>query len=253
MPTRDEDTIQGRGGLAPVHIVASDLDDAWFQVIYNIMVHGYRYPVERGSYEGAQRIELDLATVQVTNPGGGPLLPIIPEGLGVPAPADLAYVEQEYFPRYLMSAVMASNEEYTYGERINAPVADDLLGLTRTQLEWAIEILKATPGTNQATVEIGQPTDITLHGKDASYDPPCMRLIDFRVRYGKLHLIMYFRSWDAFNGFPVNMAGLELLKRYVAAEVGVESGELIGISKGLHIYQHAEEAARIRTHMESKG
>lgn len=253
MPERDEASIQARTALSPVHIVATDLDDAWFQVIYNIMTRGYRYPVERGSYEGAERIELDLATVQITNPAGGPLLPIIPEGLGVPAPADLDYVEQEYFPRYLASDIKAENEQYTYGERINLPVTDDLLGVTRSQVDWAIEILKATPGTNQACVEIGQPTDITLHGKDGSYDPPCMRLIDMRVRYDKLHFICYFRSWDAWNGFPVNLAGLELLKRFVADQVGVGSGELIGISKGLHIYQHAEEAARIRTHMEAKG
>jgi thymidylate synthase len=250
--SRDEASIQSRASLAPVHIVATDLDDAWFKVIYEIMSVGYRYPVERGSYEGAQRIELDLATVQITDPGSGPLLPIMPEGLGVPAPADITYVETEYFPGYLMSSIKAENEQYTYGERINQPVRDDLLGVERTQLEWAIEILRDTPATNQACVEIGQPSDIVLHGKDGSYDPPCMRLIDFRVRYGKLHLIAYFRSWDAWNGLPVNLAGLELLKRYVSAEIGVESGELVGVSKGLHIYQHAEEAARIRTHMEPK-
>ena len=46
----------------------------------------------------------------------------------------------------------------------------------------------------------------------------------------------------------VNMAGLELLKQYMAAEIGVGSGSLIGVSKGLHIYGHVEEIARIRTH-----
>lgn len=251
MPVRDEDAIASRTGLAPIHIVARDLDDAWFQVIYNIMLHGYRYPVERGSYEGAERIELDLAMIQVKDPGSGPLLPVMPEGLAVPAPADLDYVETEYFPRYLMSDLKEENEQYTYGERINMPVADDLIGVTRTQLEWAIAMLSQAGGTNQACVEIGQPSDIALHGKDGSYDPPCLRIIDMRLRYGKLHFICYFRSWDAWNGLPVNLAGLELLKRYVAGELGVGSGELVGISKGLHIYGHAEEAARIRTHMEA--
>jgi thymidylate synthase len=62
-----------------------------------------------------------------------------------------------------------------------------------------------------------------------------MRLIDCRVRYGKLHLMVYFRSWDAWGDFPVNMAGLELLKQYMAGEIGVESGSLIGVSKGLYL------------------
>lgn len=262
MEVRDESITWNRTGLFPVHIVATDLDDAWFKVQYSLMLHGHRWTIERGSggCEGQERIEFDIATVQVTQPDTGPLLPIMPEGSGIPPVADLDYVEQDYFSRYIMSDVKAENEEYTYGERINFPVADDLLGETKTQIEWAIKMLAETPMTNQATMEIGRPEDITVHpkpspGQDLStvgYDPPCMRVMDWRVRYGKLHLFVYFRSWDAWGGFPVNMAALELLKRHVAEQVGVANGELIGLSKGLHIYGHAEELAKIRTHIESK-
>jgi len=238
--------------LLPVSIVARDLDDAWFQVIDAIMTHGYRYPVERGSYEGTERIELDFATIYVKDPGSGPLLPIIPDGLGIPPLADENYVMCEYFPGYLLSDKLADNEEYTYGQRIMWPVTDDLLGVTLPQIEWAIKILKESGGnTNQATIEIGRPEDITVHDNaGVGYDPPCMRLIDCRVRYGKLHLIVYFRSWDAWGGFPVNMAGFELLKQWMADQIGVGSGSLIGVSKGLHLYGHVEEIAKIRTHRE---
>lgn len=249
---RDEEAIQNRTGLHPVHIVATDLDDAWFQVIRHIMLLGYRYPVEQGSYEGVDRLELDFVTIQVTNPAGGPLLPMMPEGTNMPPVADLNYIEQEYLPRYLLSSIMAENEQYTYGERINTDVLDGLSGVTKSQLDWVIKILKETPGTNQSTIEIGLPTDVRLFGKDGKYDPPCMRLIDCRVRYGALHLIAYFRSWDAWGGFPCNMAGLELMKRYMADQIGVESGELIGVSKGLHIYGHVEDLAAVRTHVEKK-
>jgi thymidylate synthase len=240
----------GRTELLPITITARDLDDAWFQVIDAIMEHGYRYPVERGSYEGTERIELDFATVYVKDPGSGPLLPIIPDGLGIPPVADEDYIKCEYFPGYLLSDHMASNEEYTYGQRIMQPVDDDLLGLTLPQIEWAVKMLRDSGGnTNQATIEIGRPEDITVHEEGGTgYDPPCMRLIDCRVRYGKLHLVVYFRSWDAWGGFPVNLAGIELMKQYMAVEIGVESGSLIGVSKGLHIYGHTEEVARIRTH-----
>lgn len=239
-----------RTTFLPVSITARDLDDAWFQVIDGIMEHGYRYGVERGSYEGMDRIELDFATIHITDPGGGPLLPIIPDGLGIPPLADEEYVMCEYFPNYLLNDRLAPNEEYTYGQRIMWPVEDDLLGLTLPQVEWAIKMLRDSGGnTNQATIEIGRPEDITIHDHHGvGYDPPCMRLIDCRVRYGKLHLIVYFRSWDAWGGFPVNMAGLELMKQWMAQEIGVGSGTLTGVSKGLHIYGHAEEVARIRTH-----
>jgi hypothetical protein len=139
-----------RDTLLPVSITARDLDDAWFQVIDAIMSHGYRYGVERGSYEGMDRIELDFATVCVTHPGSGPLLPIIPDGLGIPPLADEDYVKCEYFPGYLLSDKLQPNEEYTYGQRIMWPVTDDLLGLTLPQVEWAIKILRESDGkTNQ--------------------------------------------------------------------------------------------------------
>lgn len=253
MAVRDEKKIQSRTSLLPIFIEAVDLPDSWFKVIWNIMEHGYRYLVERGSYEGSERIELDFAFIHIKDPGSGPLIPEIPHTLGIPNPTSLDYVEQEYFPRYIMSSEKAEGEQYTYGERINLPVKDDFLSVRKTQIEWAIEILKNTPNTNQAVIEVAQPSDITVRGKDNHPDPPCLRLVDCRVRYGKLHLIVYFRSWDAWSGYPVNMAGIELLKQFMANEIGVDNGELIASSKGLHIYKYAEEAAKIRTYLkESK-
>ena len=94
--------------------------------------------------------------------------------------------------------------------------------------------------TNQAVMEIGMPSDIKLT------DPPCLRLIDTRVRYGKLHFILYFRSWDLWGGFPSNLGGIELVKQYMADEIGVENGEIIACSKGLHLYEYAWELAKQR-------
>ena len=41
-----------------------------------------------------------------------------------------------------------------------------------------------------------------------------------------------------------NLAGIQLLKEYVASELGVEDGELIALSKGLHLYDYTWELAR---------
>ena len=48
----------------------------------------------------------------------------------------------------------------------------------------------------------------------------------------------YFRSWDLFGGFPANLGAIELMKQYCANEIGVENGEIIVTSKGLHIYNY---------------
>lgn len=53
-------------------------------------------------------------------------------------------------------------------------------------------------------------------------------------------------SWDLWGGFPVNLGGIELLKQYMAKEIGVGNGKIIAASKGLHIYDHALKYVRIR-------
>ena len=93
-------------------------------------------------------------------------------------------------------------------------------------------------GSNQEILQVGAPADIILP------DPPCLRHIDTRVRYtgkfGKpqLHFFVYFRSWDLFGGFPENLGGIQLLKEYMADSIGIEPGETLAWSKGLHIYQY---------------
>jgi len=46
------------------------------------------------------------------------------------------------------------------------------------------------------------------------------------------------------NGYPVNIASLQLLKEYIAEASGLEDGELIYNSKGLHLYDHVWELAK---------
>ncbi len=53
----------------------------------------------------------------------------------------------------------------------------------------------------------------------------------------------YFRSWDLFGGFPASLAAIEMIKQYCAEQIGVENGEIIASSKGLHIYDYVFEIA----------
>ena len=43
------------------------------------------------------------------------------------------------------------------------------------------------------------------------------------------------------------MGGLQLVKQYMASEIGVEDGEIIACSKGLHLYEYSWELAQMRT------
>jgi thymidylate synthase len=62
-----------------------------------------------------------------------------------------------------------------------------------------------------------------------------------------LHFIVYFRSNDLWNGFPANLAAIRMMQEYMAECIGVEPGEIVYSSKGLHIYDHAWNVALLRT------
>ena len=210
-------------------VEAFDIPEAWFKCLALVLDEGREYTVEKGSYEGTKRKELDYITIHIQNPGMRPLIPVIPPGMPVEPPTNLSYV-YDYFENYLMSPVVAENETYTYGSRIHVSLFE------------VIEMLKKSPDTNQAIIQVGSPTDIFLE------DPPCLRHIDCRLQGGRLHFIIYFRSWDLWGGFPTNLAGLQLLKEFMAEEIGCADGEMICSSKGLHLYEYAWPVAKIRTY-----
>ena len=45
------------------------------------------------------------------------------------------------------------------------------------------------------------------------------------------------------------LAAIQLLKEYIASEIGVDDGELIASSKGLHLYEYAWELAKTAARM----
>lgn len=209
-------------------IQARDIPDAWFQCVYEIIDKGHRYQIDRGSFQGQERLEFDYITVQIKHPGTRPLIPDIPEALCIPNPVADGYIES-YLP-YLMTAEKQPNEDYTYGEYLEPQIAE-VIRMYRQDGH----------GTNQAYMTVGDPKALLLN------DPPCLRGIDTRIRYGKLHFMVYFRSWDLWNGFPANLGAVQMLKEYMAQEIGVEDGEIIAASKGLHLYDYIWELARLRT------
>jgi len=203
-------------------IEARDLSEAWFLCLRKTLACGYKYRIERGSYAGQHRKELDLAVVKISNPGTRPLTPDVPTG--VPSPTTMDYVES-YLP-YLMTAHRAEGEQYTYGQFLEKQIAEVIKMYNNDGYN-----------TNQAYMSVGNENSIYLA------DPPCLRGIDTRVRDGRLHYVAYFRSWDLWAGFPSNLAAIQLLKEYMASEINAEDGEIIAISKGLHLYEYAWELA----------
>ena len=210
-------------------IEARDLSEAWFLCLRKTLTEGHDYRIERGSYAGERRKELDYAVIQIKCPGTRPLPPDVPQG--VPAPTTMEYINN--YPPYLMTAHRAEGEQYTYGQYLEHQITE------------VIKMYKENGhNTNQAFMAVGDAQSIYLS------DPPCLRAIDTRIRDDRLNFAVYFRSWDLWAGFPSNLAAIQLLKEYMASEIGVEDGEIIASSKGLHLYEYSWELARIAARMD---
>jgi len=254
-------------------IQARDLPDLWFQTVHDILDHGQRFHIDRGSYAGQTRLEYDFFMGHVRYPGTLPLLPDIPPSIGIPPPVEHDYIfggegyERSYI-EYLMTGRKEPGESYTYGERLTrAPLTGDKLvwweggnteiidkravdgqavfeengQLFLNQIEWVVHTYKEHGSrNNQMVLQVAHPSDLTL------LDPPCLRSIDTRIQDDTLHFFVYFRSWDLWGGFPANLAAIQNLKEYMAGEIGVKDGEMIVESKGLHLYGYAEDLAKLR-------
>ena len=234
---------------------------------------GQRFVVDRGSYAGQTRLEYDYFMGHVKFPATLPILPDIPASCGIPNPVEYGYMyggngyDRAYI-EYLMSPRKEPGESYTYGERltevavtgqklrwwvsgsreivdrreVDGKVIFERDGqLYLNQIEWVIDTYrKYGHRNNQMVLQVAHPSDLTL------LDPPCLRSIDTRIQDHALHFFVYFRSWDLWNGLPANLAAIQHLKEYMASEIGVDDGEMIVESKGLHLYGYAEDLAKLR-------
>ena len=205
-------------------IEARDLPEAWFKCIRRCLLEGREYTISKGSFEGTKRKEFDFITIVVKNPGSRPLAPTVPQG--VPVPTNDTEIEK--YLSYLLTSERQPNELYTYGEDLAPQVEEVIRRYKRDGFE-----------NNQLCMSVGNKQSLFLEHSQ------CLRLVDTRIREGKLIFFVYFRSWDLWGGFPVNLGGLQLLKEYMADAIGVKDGELMACSKGLHIYSSTWEFARL--------
>lgn len=203
-------------------IEARDLEEAWWRSMKEVLENGHEYVIQRGSFEGHKRKEFDLVAIRVACPNIRPIVPSTP--IGVPPPTSIEYIN-DYLP-YLMSDSRKPDEEYTYGMYLES------------QIPKIVDMLRRSPQTNQAYMTVGDPSTVDMK------DPPCLRGIHCQVKYSMLNFIVYFRSWDLWGGFPSNLAAIQLMKEYMASEIGIGDGELLCLSGGLHLYDHQWEFAR---------
>ena len=119
--------------LEPVFIDAFDLNDAWFQSLSQILKKGHVYTITKGSYEGQKRLEFDFVVVRTRKPSHQ-IIPIIPEGMSIPAPTDMEYVQ-----RYLSYLLTGTNAELR-NDPFNRAV--DKLMISRGKIDLLVQVIR---------------------------------------------------------------------------------------------------------------
>jgi thymidylate synthase len=238
----------------PIQIIATNLNDAYFQLLTLVYNYGGRYKIDTGSFAGASRLEFDFCSGFIQYPHVRPLAPIMPES--IPPVTTDEKLELEYFPNYLMNPKLEGNEHYRYSSWINGcdhykefelipGPGFNHINNNETPLEWVIRHFKEKGyGNNHCYINVGNVDsgfnyDIPYDNEGERRTSPCLRGIDFKIKKGYLIISVVFRSWDLYAGFPENMGGLTLLNEYVAGQLdNVEPGPLAFTSAGLHLYDY---------------
>ncbi|MDM8548690.1 hypothetical protein QUF72_01380 [Desulfobacterales bacterium HSG2] len=254
--------------LKPIFMTARDIPDLWFQLVRAAVEHGREYTVTKGSTP-TKRWELDFVSAQITHPGTRPLEPDIPPGIGIPNPIEPGYAEK--YLSYYMTDVCQAGEHYSYGQDL------------AWQIEWITDYYKKHgSGTKHCYMTVGRPESLRFYDESVDYSEEinvidrvtgktvikrsvdnlfnknsagttqCLRGIDTAIKYEKLHFSIHFRSWNLWNGLPANLACLQMVKEYMAQEIGVGDGEMFVTCLKLGLAESCFDLAKLRLYMDTK-
>jgi thymidylate synthase len=257
-----------------VFVKGRNLDEVWFKLLVELCDKGRFYKITEGSYAGDYRLEFDNIDGVIHKPihyneyGIRELLaPTVPAGC--PAPTTDKDI-QEYYENYLINSDLEKNEHYKYatfivGGRYKIPDIEinirnkydiKLEVDVPNQYQWCVDhYQKKGFGNNHCCITIGYPEsnlayDIPYTNETNRGTSPCLRLIDTKIIKEDdeylLNFYVYFRSWDLYNGFPVNIGGLSLLMEQMAYNLDILPGAIKFGSKGAHVYGHALEVLALK-------
>ena len=215
------------------HYQALTLDDLMRDVIEDLLKHGADIEPSKG-----KACELVGAMLTLDNPRArlsftetrGKLFSCLGELFwylsGHGGVDQIAY----YLPRYRN---LGEDDQVwgAYGPRLFGP---------QGQLGSVVNILNEKKDSRQAVVQLFDCQDIAEKHKDV----PCTCTLQFMLRDGKLHLIVYMRSNDVIWGLTHDVFCFTMLQEIVSRELEVELGLYRHMVGSLHLYECHQEEAR---------
>ncbi len=206
---------------------------AYLQLLWHLLRFGRRGATQHSS---DQREILNLLTIVSDEPvdladcSYADWMPFSRESLGERLP-DGSY--SGYLGQFLQAG-HGAGLSYTYGERLRAfPAHAHGNAAGFDQVAALVAELKGSGASRRALASLWHPPE------DAGNPgPPCLTLVQARLRDERLHLTAYFRSHDIYRAWPGNAFGLRALQDEIASALGAAAGELAILSHSAHIYAH---------------
>jgi len=79
---------------------------------------------------------------------------------------------------------------------------------------------------------------------------PCVLLFYPQLVDGKLHMFVVMKTNDLYNAWPENAYAFTALQKYMADEIGVETGTYTHFAVSMHIYKDMYEEAKKKFNLE---
>jgi thymidylate synthase len=209
--------------MNPTLIKGFSIPDAYFELNKAIWEKGVEW-MREGTPKERTKALLNVV-LHITNPEVRPLAH--PE-----APLSEDFITTYAYTR-LITPEKETDETYTYGERLRR------IGFGGTTIDFdqiaiASEILKRSPETRRCVMVIARPDDLV------SEDPPCMREINLWLEqpdFKRMHMSVFFRSWDTYKAANANLGALQLMQEEIASTLNVKTGTITVFATNAHIYE----------------
>jgi thymidylate synthase len=190
---------------------ARTLGEAWLDVAALILARG-----AASAFDGHPLLEVERVTLDIAEPD--------PNDALIAAHASeawLAWMRANFIDR---ARIVELGGARSYASRLL-----DYAGAGRDQIAWVVDTLTRDPVASYATITTFEPLSDTTY-------IPCVSLLDFWLRSGRLELVVYAHSIDfGKKGFG-NLVQLAEIQRHVAERLGKPTGPLVMIVKSATIY-----------------
>lgn len=208
MHKMETDSAPARGAT----LAADTLGEAWLDVAELILKRG-----APSTFDGLPLLEVERVTLDVARPD--------PDDALIAAHADkawLAWMRANFTDRARVAELGGAR---SYASRLF-----DYAGSGRDQLAWVVDTLTRDPAASYATITTFEPLINSTY-------IPCISLLDFWRRAGRLELVVYAHSIDFGKKGYGNLVQLAGIQRHVAERLRAPIGSLAMIVKSATIYQ----------------